>query len=543
MPSAERCDGLDNDCDGAVDETFTELGTACTLGRGACQKTGELVCGGEGTVCSITPGLPSTEACNGVDDDCDGTVDNNPFDAPLCPKQLGVCEGSKQRCVNLQYTTCDAAAYGTDFDATDNENRCDGLDNDCDGQVDEGYALKAGDLEITELVTCPQQTWNDVLDTFSGHVARGGNGVPFDEVPGTGDLSGANVADQTWFEIENRTGCTVTLANVKFLAGTSEATLSALVPALARDAHGGACSVLGAGERCVLQGGAALRGSDSSGFTRIVRITRADGVPLDTLSATQSGKCADACRLANVRHQALSGCCEGESHSVVRNSAGVRSLTLQAATPLWPNDVRTTYRSPSGLPAALNTEVVISEVFALDAALDVNDDGAATIDEDGFIEVAPIANRKLDLGRMRLSDIALGGDPLLHQFSCFAPIDDAHRMVIFGGARAALLRAEFGEAHLATSSRGEVSFALARGTAMTLELETSTGGKAARAELGATALTGASVQSRSRCAVSDGALSLACDCRCRGQDASCAATCHAACEVPTLMSGCFGPGE
>lgn len=80
-PSAEKCDALDNDCDGPVDEDFTNKGAACTSGLGVCQRSGTFVCkaDGTGTVCSAVPGAPTAASCDGADNDCDGIVDDPAF--------------------------------------------------------------------------------------------------------------------------------------------------------------------------------------------------------------------------------------------------------------------------------------------------------------------------------------------------------------------------------------------------------------------------------------------------------------------------------
>jgi hypothetical protein len=70
----ELCDGQDNNCNGAVDEGFN-VGGACTVGIGACQNTGVLICAadGSGAQCTATPGSPSLEICgDGIDQDCNG---------------------------------------------------------------------------------------------------------------------------------------------------------------------------------------------------------------------------------------------------------------------------------------------------------------------------------------------------------------------------------------------------------------------------------------------------------------------------------------
>ena len=111
----ETCNDLDDDCDTRIDEDFPQKGAACDNGLlGACRGTGSLGCAinGAGLTCnySLTGGTPTTEACNSIDDDCDGKVDEN----------LGSC----------------ACIPTTEV--------CDGDDDDCDGQVDEGTSVPCG---------------------------------------------------------------------------------------------------------------------------------------------------------------------------------------------------------------------------------------------------------------------------------------------------------------------------------------------------------------------------------------------------------------
>lgn len=53
-----------------------QYGTPCSAGVGACLQNGIMQCNGGNVACSVVPGMPSTETCNAVDDDCDGVVDN-----------------------------------------------------------------------------------------------------------------------------------------------------------------------------------------------------------------------------------------------------------------------------------------------------------------------------------------------------------------------------------------------------------------------------------------------------------------------------------
>lgn len=78
-PAADdaTCDGIDDDCSGVADEDYIETGTTC--GVGACGANGTLSCVGGVEVDSCTEGAGggSDTICNGIDDDCDGSTDED----------------------------------------------------------------------------------------------------------------------------------------------------------------------------------------------------------------------------------------------------------------------------------------------------------------------------------------------------------------------------------------------------------------------------------------------------------------------------------
>ncbi len=86
-PSTEVCDGLDNNCNGQIDEgeLWANKGNDCSVGVGYCSASGTYVCNSQNpsgsTICSVTPGKPITEICNNdLDDDCDGLTDREDSD-------------------------------------------------------------------------------------------------------------------------------------------------------------------------------------------------------------------------------------------------------------------------------------------------------------------------------------------------------------------------------------------------------------------------------------------------------------------------------
>jgi hypothetical protein len=76
---------LDDDCDGAVDEGLT---TPSTCGVGVCSATGENQCVDGVMIDTCTIGAAGTEICNGLDDDCDGAVDEGDICLPTCDSSI-----------------------------------------------------------------------------------------------------------------------------------------------------------------------------------------------------------------------------------------------------------------------------------------------------------------------------------------------------------------------------------------------------------------------------------------------------------------------
>jgi len=89
----EVCDGVDNDCDGVIDDNIAAIPSEC--GVGACASTGEITCVDGANVDSCTPGAPTAEICDGVDNDCDGVIDNGGL--ALCDDGIG-CNG-RESCI------------------------------------------------------------------------------------------------------------------------------------------------------------------------------------------------------------------------------------------------------------------------------------------------------------------------------------------------------------------------------------------------------------------------------------------------------------
>ena len=135
--SADGCDGRDQDCDAAIDESapMTLYWTGDADGDGfaggapiaSCMPvSGATTLGGDcdDTRADRAPGLP--EACNGADEDCDLSVDEG----------LGTITCGMASCLRTT-PACVAGAPAICMPGTAAPETCNGMDDDCNGTVDD----------------------------------------------------------------------------------------------------------------------------------------------------------------------------------------------------------------------------------------------------------------------------------------------------------------------------------------------------------------------------------------------------------------------
>ncbi len=160
-PTEETCNDVDDDCDGVVDEDITRT---CSTNVGVCVEGTETCVAGGWGACTGT--LAGVEVCDGamLDEDCDGMVNEG---CECVDTETGSC--MVLTCAGTW--TCSSGVRGACTIVSPVPETCNGIDDDCNGSIDDGAGVctSSGCTRITNgsgtylLCSGTRRTWAAAL--------------------------------------------------------------------------------------------------------------------------------------------------------------------------------------------------------------------------------------------------------------------------------------------------------------------------------------------------------------------------------------------